>query len=275
MKNDMRLIYDVGMHKGEDTEYYLARGFKVIAFEANPDLINECRAKFAKEIENGNLVIIEGAIVEDDTLNHIRFFKNKKVSVWGTVLENWADRNKKLGAESTVIKVPVVNFVDVIKKFGNPYYLKIDIEGMDLICLKKLIKTDIRPKHISIESNITSFAELKAEFDVFEKLGYKEFYLQQQVHIPQQKIPNTSIEGHYLDFNFKPGSTGLFGDDLKGTWVGKNKALIRYRKIFLAYQLFGNNSLLQRSDTGKKFLYRLRKIIGWNFPGWFDTHARR
>ena len=32
------LIYDVGMHKGEDTEFYLSKGFKVVGFEADPDL---------------------------------------------------------------------------------------------------------------------------------------------------------------------------------------------------------------------------------------------
>ncbi len=27
------LLYDVGMHKGEDTDYYLKKGFKVIGIE--------------------------------------------------------------------------------------------------------------------------------------------------------------------------------------------------------------------------------------------------
>jgi 16S rRNA A1518/A1519 N6-dimethyltransferase RsmA/KsgA/DIM1 with predicted DNA glycosylase/AP lyase activity len=31
------LIYDVGMHHGEDTEFYLRKGFRVVAFEADPD----------------------------------------------------------------------------------------------------------------------------------------------------------------------------------------------------------------------------------------------
>ena len=30
------IILDFGMHEGEDTEFYLAVGSKVIAFEANP-----------------------------------------------------------------------------------------------------------------------------------------------------------------------------------------------------------------------------------------------
>ena len=30
------LIYDVGFHQGEDTAYYLKKGFRVVAFEAHP-----------------------------------------------------------------------------------------------------------------------------------------------------------------------------------------------------------------------------------------------
>lgn len=40
------LIFDIGMYKGEDTDFYLKRGFRVIAFEANPDMIALLRATF-------------------------------------------------------------------------------------------------------------------------------------------------------------------------------------------------------------------------------------
>jgi hypothetical protein len=30
------LIYDVGLHLGEDSEFYLKKGFNVVAVEANP-----------------------------------------------------------------------------------------------------------------------------------------------------------------------------------------------------------------------------------------------
>ena len=58
------LIYDVGMHKGEDTEFYLRKGFRVIAFEANPELVDLCRVRLKRFIEQGQLKIVEGAIVD-------------------------------------------------------------------------------------------------------------------------------------------------------------------------------------------------------------------
>ena len=42
------LIYDVGLHKGEDAEFYLHKGFRVVAFEADPDLIAFCRERLKK-----------------------------------------------------------------------------------------------------------------------------------------------------------------------------------------------------------------------------------
>jgi 16S rRNA A1518/A1519 N6-dimethyltransferase RsmA/KsgA/DIM1 with predicted DNA glycosylase/AP lyase activity len=84
------LIYDVGMHKGEDTEFYLSKGFRVIAFEADPDLVSLCRDRFKRFIDQGQLKIVEGAIVNMDTIEagqeRVRFYKNDEESVWGTVL---------------------------------------------------------------------------------------------------------------------------------------------------------------------------------------------
>ena len=47
------LIYDVGMHRGEDTQFYLRKGFRVVAFEANPENVSFCRNKFRESIDHG------------------------------------------------------------------------------------------------------------------------------------------------------------------------------------------------------------------------------
>jgi hypothetical protein len=39
LKYHPQLIYDVGMNNGDDTAYYLRRGFRVLAIEANLDLV--------------------------------------------------------------------------------------------------------------------------------------------------------------------------------------------------------------------------------------------
>ena len=56
------LIIDVGMHDGGDTARFLEEGFRVVAVEANPHLVEEGSARFAEPIRSGQLVIVGAAI---------------------------------------------------------------------------------------------------------------------------------------------------------------------------------------------------------------------
>ena len=60
-------------------------------------------------------------------------------------------------------------------KYGIPYYLKIDIEGMDSVCLEALLDFSEKPDYISIESEKISFKKLKEEYLLFKALGYYKF----------------------------------------------------------------------------------------------------
>lgn len=280
MKNDNKIIYDVGMHKGEDSDYYLKKGFKVIGFEADPDLAEFCRQKFSNEITSQQLTIVEGAIIDlkegDGSVSSkskIKFFKNKAASVWGTVDRDWANRNKKLGTEIEAIEVSVVDFPACLEQYGIPYYLKIDIEGMDTVCLKSLLKFTKRPDFISIESDKSSFEKLNEEFDLFKQLGYNDFQIINQAKISSQKEPNNTKEGKYLKYGFERGATGLFGKDLnQQDWKTSTEAIKTYKRIFLGYTLLGDEVLINRFYLGRVFTEICIRLFG--FPGWFDTHAK-
>ncbi|MBS9775422.1 FkbM family methyltransferase [Candidatus Gracilibacteria bacterium] len=270
------LIYDVGMHTGEDTEFYLKKGFQVVAFEANPELIQNAKEKFAEEIKNKQLIIVEGAIVDISQYKNktVKFFRNKDSSVWGTVMENWAERNEKLGTENEIIEVPVVDFVECLQEYEIPHYLKIDIEGCDMVCLESLLPFENKPDYVSIESDIVSFKGLENEFNIFKQLGYNSFKAINQLDVKNQKEPKTFFEGKYLHWNFPFGSSGLFGLDLPGDWKTEEQILKQYKKIFIRYDYFGNNSKLKKYWITNKIL----KVIGKFFPkipySWYDTHAR-
>ena len=268
------LIFDVGMHKGEDTDYYLSKGFKVVAFEADPDLIKYSKIRFKSAIKNGDLVIVEGAIVDKNFDKKVKFYKNKLNTVWGTVLREWADRNKIDGAESESIEVDSINFKEYLIKFGIPYYLKIDIEGMDIVCCEALLSFKQKPVYISIESEKVSFSKLKIEFNLFEKLGYGDFKIIQQENIQKQKEKKFSKKNNFINYLFLEGSSGLFGDDLPGIWVDKQRALTKYKKIFQLYKFFGDRSFVRQNLFTKYFLKIFRKLTGIPLPGWYDTHAR-
>jgi len=151
---DNGLIFDVGLHRGEDTEFYLKKGFRVVAIEASEALCREAEQRLSGAIAAGRLTIINRAVAA--TPGEVTFFENA-VSVWGTVVPSWAERNLRLGAPSIERKVQAVTLGSLIAEFGIPYYLKIDIEGMDRIALEALTETATRPKYVSIESEKISF----------------------------------------------------------------------------------------------------------------------
>jgi len=58
----MDTIFDIGMYDGADTAYYLQSGYKVVAIEANPDLIKSAEKRFVKPISSVQLTCINAAI---------------------------------------------------------------------------------------------------------------------------------------------------------------------------------------------------------------------
>lgn len=271
------LIFDIGLHQGEDTEFYLDKGFDVIAFEANPDLVDQCRRKFANEIADQRLVIVQGAIVDVANCgcaSTVKFYRNENNSVWGTIFDEWAERNESFGTESNCIEVPAINIADYLHLHGIPHYMKIDIEGADVLCLRALLDFAIRPNYVSIESEKREFQKLIEEFELLERLGYSTFMAVQQANIESQIAPQPPLEGQFVNRPFPPGSSGLFGRELPGKWKTLSEVLRQYRQIFVLYRMFGDFGISKKSRIGRRIERALSTWLQQPLPGWYDTHAR-
>lgn len=272
------LIFDVGLHKGEDTDFYLKKGFRVVAFEADPGLAAHCRDRFWSAIEEGRLVIVEGAImapsVEAGQTNSVTFYRNLDLSVWGTTQESWAQRNEQLGTRVEEIQVTRVNFSEALAKHGIPYFLKIDIEGCDGLCLDALTNFDEKPDYLSIESDKKNLFLVAREIDTLRALGYTGFAAVQQGNVQDQRIPLPPLEGNPIAHSFPFGSSGLFGRELPEPWLDESRILWKYRRIFVGYRLFGDDSWFGRSAMGRKLLHFIERLTERKIPGWYDTHAR-
>ena len=66
MRKQSNLIYDLGMHKGEDSELYLSKGFSVVAVEASQSLCELVKERLKKSLDLGNLRIVHTAISNSD-----------------------------------------------------------------------------------------------------------------------------------------------------------------------------------------------------------------
>lgn len=269
MKRD--LVFDVGLHQGEDSEFYLKKGFNVVAIEANPILCQIARERFQDYCATGCLTILNLAIAEKS--GPTTFFMNEKVSVWGTTSVAWANRNEKLGARSSEVTVDGVEFAALLERFGVPYYLKIDIEGADLLCVEALKHIASRPKYLSIESSKTVWSDLIYEFDLLTRLGYSKFKLVNQEDVPKQKCPFPPQEGAYIDHAFSVGASGLFGGEVPGSWLSREQAIFAYRLISTRYKLFGDAGILNGMRKRVSRLPLLRRLEKHMRAGWYDTHA--
>ena len=105
------LIYDVGMHKGEDAEFYLRKGFRVVAFEANPELIASCKQRLRDFLDHGQLTIVEGAIVEPDLIaggqKTVQFYGGKDPALYEIVVNAVSAKNTVTGYLSVPKNAPV------------------------------------------------------------------------------------------------------------------------------------------------------------------------
>lgn len=264
------LIYDVGLHQGQDTDFYLKKGFNVVAFEANPANVAFCQKRFAKEIAEGRLSIVEGGIIELENYNghKIEFYRNEEHSFWGTTDKEFAFRNEVMGTHNEKIEIAPVNFAAALEKYGIPYYLKADIVGSERICLRAMLGFENKPDYISIRSEKVIWSNLEDEFDLLRRLGYDRF------KAVQQDFTDFSVTLNGEKYTFAEGASGVFGEETNGNWRTFEQILKDYHRIFTLYWLFGDYSYMLQKERGRKFIRKLERIVRRPLPGWYDTHAK-
>jgi hypothetical protein len=74
------LVYDVGMHNGDDTAFYLHQGFRVLAIDANPRAVDAAKRRFRSELTSGRLTILNVGTAE--TAGTGTFWICEGVSEW-------------------------------------------------------------------------------------------------------------------------------------------------------------------------------------------------
>lgn len=208
-----KIIYDLGANNGDNIPYYLLKSDLVIAVEANSNLCNIIKKKFKEEIEKKKL-FVENCIISTEKLSTKKnFYLHKKNHLLGQYPRPKKDRLNFF----TKTSVPSKNILSIIKKYGHPYYIKIDLEEYDYEILKFLLTNDIKPDYLSVETNIIDTFCALVSFG-----GYKSFKIVKG-HNVQDLYKNIEIETTKgkKNFSFPQYSAGPFGDDIKGSWITK------------------------------------------------------
>jgi hypothetical protein len=176
-----------------------------------------------------------------------------------------------LSAGSEKITVPGLRFEKILERYGVPYYLKVDIEGADLLCIQALRQFKDRPKYVSIESTKTSWEGLLEEFQLLQDLGYRRFKVVPQHRVQDQVCPSPAREGEYVSQQFCHGASGNFGEEAPGKWVRASEAIGIYDRIFRQYRWFGDDGRVRSIVRQNRILKKLERFVPKS--GWYDTHA--
>jgi FkbM family methyltransferase len=205
-----RLIYDVGMHNGSDTEFYLRKGFDVIAVEANPEYVSRARQKFDAEIRAGRLIIYDVALTE--TAGEISFFVHEHDD-WSRLNLSHDDRFSP--GTYREIKVQGLPFSAIVSQHQAPYYVKLDIEGPERMVIEQMFSVAKNPPYLSFEFN----SDTDEILDLVMQHGYHDFQLLAQRDKSGIRLPRPPREGKFHDARFDGYMSGPFGLELPGSWV--------------------------------------------------------
>lgn len=140
----MKTIFDFGMCDAADTVYFLEEGFRVVAVEANPALVQSISSVIGHYIESGQLHIINAAISTNN--NPV------ELTVCGDDVGSSSIYGQRLVARLPLGKFTVLGVTtqEIMDRFGVPYYLKVDLEGADRLAVLALSVAQ-RPEYLSFE----------------------------------------------------------------------------------------------------------------------------
>jgi FkbM family methyltransferase len=160
------LAFDVGANIGDRTDLMLSLGAKVVAFEPQPILAREVRARASAK----RLTVVEAALGP----------QIGRADLFLTWLTRTASLNADWDANSTgehgKINVPVTTLDVEIRKYGLPVFCKMDIEGFEAEVLKGL-SFPIRALSIEFHCDERGVAKMAQCVDMITQLATYEFNL--------------------------------------------------------------------------------------------------
>lgn len=209
-------IYDVGMNNGDDSAYYLAKGYNVVGIDANPDMCRHCSNRFFSEIQNNRMAVINIGV--SDEFGILDFHINKsKPAISSFAPERFT--GDWVPPEWERVKIPVMPLSHIIGENGPAHFIKIDVEFYDKKVLHDLMTTNVRPPFISTE------AQEIGVFRLLLDMGYRRFKLVPgaSVHDDYADAMISRVDGRPIPYRFPPESSGPFGDDVHGKWLDEDE----------------------------------------------------
>ena len=208
---EKKVIYDLGANHGDNIPYYLKKADLVVAAEANPKLCREIEHRFATEISAGRLRVENCVLAGEGTGVDVAFYLHKRHDVLG----QFPKPDESVMDDYTKVSLPAKSILEIVRKHGDPYYIKIDIEHSEEAILGELFKNGVRPPYISAESHSARVFALLAGMG-----EYRAFKLVEGETVAKDyKSCSIEASGGRETYSFPEHSAGPFGEDIAGEWM--------------------------------------------------------
>jgi len=216
----MKIAYDFGANNGSNIPYYLLKFDKVVAVEANPKLTEHISKEYSKYIQEGRLFVENCAVSNKNEI--INFYIHK----YNNVLSQLPKPDSI--DDFNVVSITSVKPSEIIKKYGNPEYVKIDLEHSDAEILSEIFNSGIFPNYISAEVH---------DISVFSLLTYTDTYGSFKI-LDGQSVSdiykNVDINGVLYSFPFH--SAGPMFEDINQKSLNKIELFNELSRVGLGWK---------------------------------------
>ena len=161
------LFFDIGAHLGEKSKKLLDKNLKIVMLEPLPQCVKQLKEKFKN---NKNIEILQKAVGR--TMGNMTLEVNSKMPTISTMAKHWKNGRFSNQKWDQKISVEVTTLAHLIKIYGLPNYIKIDVEGFELDVLLGLTR---KAGIISFEFTSEFLDQSTKCLNHLKDIGYDEF----------------------------------------------------------------------------------------------------